>query len=94
MSQVRLADGVGASARAAEQPPGVPALDRRLDVLEDVALSDDHAAVVNLKGVARVIVPEVVDGVEEGVAGDLGATAGGVVDVVVLEGDELSRIEL
>lgn len=59
------------------------------DVLEDVALGDDHGARVNLKGVARVGVPVVVDGVEESVAGHLGATARGMVDIVVLEGDEI-----
>ena len=36
---------------------------------------------------ARVVVPVVVDGVEKSVGLDLGGTAGGLVDVVVLEGD-------
>lgn len=39
--------------------------------------------------VLAVGVEVVVDGVEEGVAGDLGATAGRVVDVVTLEGDHV-----
>lgn len=91
MAQVRLALGVGAGVRAAEQLARVPVLDRRVDVLEDVSLGEDHAAGVDLEGVARVVVPVVVDGVEDGVAGDLGAAAGGVVDVVVLEGDELRK---
>lgn len=38
---------------------------------------------------AGVVVPVIVDGVEEGVATDLGGTARHVVDVVVLEGDEV-----
>lgn len=59
-----------------------------LDVLEDVTLSEDRAR-VDLESVVRDIVEEVVDGVEESVAGDLGATAGNSVDVVVLEGDEI-----
>lgn len=63
-------------------------VDGVLDVLEDVALSKDVAR-VNLEGVVRDIVEEVVDGVEESVAGDLGATAGDSVDVVVLEGDQV-----
>jgi hypothetical protein len=44
--------------------------------------------------VAVVVVPVVVDGVEEGVATDLGAAAGGVVDVVVLEGDQLITVHI
>lgn len=38
---------------------------------------------------ARVGVPVVVHGVEEGVAADFGRAAGGVVDVVSFEGDEV-----
>ena len=38
---------------------------------------------------ARVLLPVVVDGVEDGVAGYLGGAAGGVEDVDVLESDEL-----
>lgn len=70
-------------------------VDGVLDVLEDVTLSEDRAR-VNLESVVRDIVEEVVDGVEESVAGDLGATAGNAVDVVVLEGDEIvgaSKVE-
>lgn len=63
-------------------------VDGVLDVLEDVALSKDVAR-VDLEGVVRDVVEEVVDGVEESVAGDLGATAGDAVDVVVLEGDQV-----
>ena len=39
--------------------------------------------------VLAVGVEVVVDGVEQGVAGDLGAAAGRVVDVVALEGDHV-----
>lgn len=46
-------------------------------------------ACVDLTYVLAVGVEVVVDGVEEGVAGDLGATAGRVVDVVTLEGDHV-----
>jgi hypothetical protein len=59
------------------------------NVLEDVALSDDLGASVGLEGVLGVGVEVVVDSVEEGVAGDLGRAAGGVVDVVALHGDEV-----
>jgi hypothetical protein len=63
-------------------------VDRELDVLEDVTLSENRAR-VDLESVVRDIVEEVVDSVEESVAGDLGTTAGNSVDVVVLEGDEI-----
>lgn len=38
---------------------------------------------------AAVVVPVVVDGVQKGVALDLGATAGGVIDVVALHGNQI-----
>ena len=86
------AGGVGAGVGAGEElAGGGVGVERGLDVLEDVALGDGLAARVDLEGVAGVVVPVVVDGVEEGVAGDLGGAAGGVEDVVVLEGDELRR---
>ena len=92
VAEVRRADGVSRGARAGEELAGeAGGLDRSNDVLEDVALGDGLAARVDLEGVAGVVVPVVVDGVEEGVAGDLGGAAGGVEDVVVLEGDELRR---
>lgn len=40
---------------------------------------------------AAVVVPVVVDGVEDGVALDFGGAAGGRVDVVVFEGDHVVR---
>ena len=60
-----------------------------LDVLENVALGDNLGTSIGLKGVARVGVEVVVDGVEKGVAGDLGGAARGVVDVVALESDKV-----
>lgn len=60
-----------------------------LDVLEYVALSDNLGTRVGLEGVSGVGVEVVVDGVDKGVAGDLGGAAGGVVDVVALEGDKV-----
>ena len=67
-------------------------LDGLGDRLEDVAFSQDTAVLVRGDGerVAGVVVPVVVDSVEQGslvCAADLGAAAGGVVDVVALEGD-------
>jgi hypothetical protein len=59
-----------------------------LDVVEDVALSQDlsaRGAVV--EGVAGVVLPQVVHGVEDGVAANLGRAAAGVVDIVALQGD-------
>ena len=61
----------------------------RNDVLENVSLGNDVAASVHLEGVAAVGVEVVVDGVEEGVSGDFGGAARGVVDVVLLEGYEV-----
>jgi hypothetical protein len=59
------------------------------NVLEDVTLSDNLGAGIGLESVLGVCVEVVVDGMEEGVAGDLGGAAGGVVDVVALHGDEI-----
>jgi hypothetical protein len=59
-----------------------------LDVVEDVTLRQNlsaRGAVV--EGVAGVVLPQVVHGVEDGVAADLGRAAAGVVDVVALQGD-------
>lgn len=57
------------------------------DVTEDVTLSQNVSARADLEAVAAGLVPVVVDGVQHGVASELGGTAGEVVDVVVLEGD-------
>lgn len=84
-----LAEGAGGSGGDAEQAALVAGLDGELDVLEDISLSEDLGAGVYLEGMVPDVVEVVVDGVEEGVAGDLGGTAGHVVDVVVLEGDQL-----
>ena len=86
VTERRRADGIRAGGRAPEELARV-LQQRGLDVLEDVALGDDVGAVV--EGVARVGVEVVVDGVDEGVAADLGGAAGCVVDVVALEGDEV-----
>lgn len=90
VAEVRRADGVSRGARAGEELAGeAGGLDRSNDVLEDIALGDDLATGTNLESVAGVVVPVVVDDVEESVSTDLGGTAGGLVDVVVLEGDGL-----
>jgi hypothetical protein len=62
---------------------------RQLNVLEDVALSQDFRAGIGFEGVVAVGVEVVVYGVEEGVAADFGATARGVVDVVLLKRDHV-----
>lgn len=61
------------------------------DVLEDAALDEDVGSGADLEGVAGggVVVPVVVDGVEQSVSADLGGTAAHVVDVVVLEGNHI-----
>lgn len=83
------AGSVGGSIGAGKDCAGRTLLDSGLDVLEQVALSDDLGLVAGLEGVAGVALPVVVDGVENGVAGYLGGSARGLGDVVVLEGDHL-----
>lgn len=69
------------------------AIDRGLNggtnVLEDVALGQNVATGADLESVAAVVVPVVVDSVKKGVALNLRATTGGVVDVVTLHGDHI-----
>lgn len=60
--------------------------DRCLDVTEDRAF-DERPCRSTFDGVADVVIPEVVDYVDDGVTSELGRAALGVVDVVVLEGD-------
>lgn len=90
-AQVGRADGVGGGVGGGEQLALDVGQDGRGHVLEDVALGQDHGARVDLEGVVGRRVPVVVDGVQERVAGDLGAAARGVVDVVVLEGHQVAR---
>ena len=82
------AGSIGSGSGGTEQLSSV-AEKRGHDVLEDVALSNDLATGSDVESVARVGIPVVVDGMDERVSADLGAAAGGVVDVVVLHGDEV-----
>lgn len=94
VSLAAAAEGAAAGAAAVgdgEELAADGAVDGGLDVLEDVALGQDHAAGVDLEGVARVGVEVVVDGVHEGVAGRLGRAARRVVDVVALERHQVRR---
>lgn len=59
------------------------------NVLEHVALGKHIAALTDLESVAGVVVPVVVDSVQNGVALDLGRAAGSVVDVVSFHGDQV-----
>lgn len=59
------------------------------DILEHVSLRDYRSACADLEGVTGVGVPVVVDGVQEGIAADLGAAAAGVVDVVAFHRDHV-----
>jgi hypothetical protein len=87
------ADSIGSSARAGEELAGeAGGLDGSNNVLEDIAFSNDLATGTNLESVAGVIVPVVVDSVEESVSTDLRGTAGRLVDVVVLEGNGLGEL--
>lgn len=86
MAEVVLACGAGSS--RSEELASVGE-ERGLDVVESIALSDDLGAGTDVEGVAGVGVPVVVDGVEERAAGHLWGAAGGVVDVVSGECDEI-----
>jgi hypothetical protein len=84
VAEVGLASGeVGGGS---EDLAGKARLGGSIDVLEHVTLSENLGARVSLKSVSDGV-EVVVDGVEEGVAGNLGRATRGVVDVVVLEGD-------
>lgn len=61
------------------------------NVLEDVSFSKNIATLTDLKGVAGVVLPVVVDGVQQGVTLDLRATAASLVDVVTLHGNHVIR---
>lgn len=90
MSQVGLANSIGGSIWRCEEL-AVVLQKWGLDVLENVAFGDDtRAGAADVEGVAGVLVPHVVDGVEEGGASNLGGAAGGVVDVVADHGDEIA----
>lgn len=88
-SKVSRANLVGGSIGRSEELSINGGLSNNIDVLENVALSEDVTTGTNLEGVAGVVVPVVVDSVQESVTLDLGATTAGVVDVVALEGDEV-----
>jgi hypothetical protein len=75
--------------RGIEQFTTKTSLLRLNDVLENISLGKDLRARVGLEGVLAVGVEVVVYGVQERVACDLGRAAGGVVDVVLLEGHEV-----
>lgn len=57
----------------------------------DLPFSENVATLTKLESVTLGVdvVPVVVDGVEDGVALDLGGTTGSVVDVVALHGDHV-----
>lgn len=61
VAQVRGADLVGGGVGGGEELAGDGGLGDGLDVLEDVAFGDDVGAGADLKGVAGVVVPVVVD---------------------------------
>lgn len=94
-----MANAVGAgsvsrSVGAGEDGASRTLLDSSLDVLEQVALGEDLGVVAGLEGVTRVALPVVVDGVYNGVTGNLGGSTGGLEDVVVLEGNHLLMISV
>lgn len=64
-------------------------LSNNWDVLKNVALSDDVSTGTDFERVSGVVVPVVVDSVEDGVTLNLGGSSRGVVDVVTLHGDHV-----
>lgn len=91
MSEVGRANGVGSIGWSSEELSDNWVLDNNWDVLEDVTLGDDVTTGTDLESVSTVVVPVVVDSVEEGVSLNLGGTTRSAVDVVVLEGDQVRR---
>lgn len=72
MFQVSSAGGVGTCAWCREEFTRVGAQQRSLDILEDIAFSYDSASRAgDIERVAGVIVPHVVDSVEQGSTCDL-----------------------
>lgn len=65
-------------------------LNRCLDIAEHRAF-DERPRRSAFDGMSNVVVPEVVDDVDDGIASELGRAALGVVDVIVLEGDCVLR---
>jgi hypothetical protein len=63
--------------------------DLRYNILEDVPFGNNHTTSSIIEGMARVGIPVVVDGMEQGVATDLGAAARGVVNIVTLHCDQI-----
>jgi len=94
VSKIGLAYTIGARARCREKLSLVIE-QRRVDILEHVALGNNHTASFNIKGMTRVAVEVVVYGVEQRVAlsTDLRAAARGVVNVVALHSDEIAAAE-
>jgi hypothetical protein len=92
MAEVRRADSISSGAWACEELASeARCLKRCSYVLENVAFGDDLATSTNFEGMSGIIVPVVVDGVKKGVSADLGCTTRGLVDIVVLESNGVSR---
>lgn len=89
-TQVSRADLVSGSIRGSEKLSINRRLNNSINVLENVALSQDVTTRTDLERVAAVVVPVVVHSVQESVALHLGASAAGVVDVVALHGDQVA----
>lgn len=85
-ANIRLA-GRGSTRGAEQLTREARGLDGGSHVGEEVPLGEHVGAVADLEGVVGVVVPVVVDGVQVGVALDLGRAAAGLVQVVALQGD-------
>lgn len=94
MAKVSLAHTICARRRRRKQLPLI-VKQRRVDILKNIPLRNNHTASFNIKRMARVAVEVVVYCVEQRVALStyFGAAAGSVVDVVPLHGDEVAAAE-
>lgn len=90
VAQIGTASSIGRGSRGTEELSSV-AQKRGDDVLEDITLGNNHTTGSDVESVAGVGIPVVVDGVDQRVTTNLGAAARGVMDVVVLHGDEVGR---
>jgi hypothetical protein len=88
-SEVFAASSVGGGGWCGEEFAAHGSVEDGWNVLENVTFSKDVSTLTDLESVSAVVVPVVVDGVEESVSLDLGGSSAGVVDVVALHGDEI-----
>jgi len=94
VSKIGLAYTIRPRTRRGKQLPLI-VKQRRVDILEHIALGNNHTASFNIKRMASVAVEVVVYRMKQRVSlsTNLRAAARGVVDVVALHGDEVAAAE-